>query len=162
MASKRKRPEFPSSVIAHGPPGHTPPAFLFLSSTMSKSRRVLTPSPYVADAIWWPGALSDGDRPYSASCIRKRRKASAPCSARPSVTAVICGGALRCQAPRREIFTIPRRPGKSPAPLPPGDPCPCRNAGLRLSHYATSGGLGRAGQATMTTLHARRVDWRAL
>ena len=46
LAFKTQTTKFPSSVIAHGPLGHTPPAFLFLSSTMSNSRRVLKPSTF--------------------------------------------------------------------------------------------------------------------
>jgi hypothetical protein len=40
------------SVISHEPRGHAPPAFLFLSSTMSKSRESsLTLLPFAADTI---------------------------------------------------------------------------------------------------------------
>jgi hypothetical protein len=36
-SQKRKTTMFRLSVVSHEPPGHTPPAFLFLSSTMSNS-----------------------------------------------------------------------------------------------------------------------------
>jgi len=40
LASQKRKPTmFRLSVVSHEPPGHTPPAFLFLSSTMSKSRK---------------------------------------------------------------------------------------------------------------------------
>jgi hypothetical protein len=58
--SKRKRPmflfvrEFPRE-----PPGHTPPAFLFLSSTMSKSREeFLTPPTFCSGRDLMPGPLA--------------------------------------------------------------------------------------------------------
>jgi hypothetical protein len=55
LSNKRKRPMFRLSVVSHEPPGHTPPAFLFLSSTMSKSGEDFIPPTYSTDKKFsWP------------------------------------------------------------------------------------------------------------
>src|SRR5262245_13715247 len=82
--NKRKRPMFRLSVVSHEPPGHTPPAFLFLSSTMSKSGEDFHPPNHTEQtrSFSWPPFWAV---PASfASCIRMRQGAFAlSSSARP-------------------------------------------------------------------------------